>query len=73
MSNLVNHNVEKPFLYIARMLLNDPNLEYRETPALQPPKVAMDEAFVRQLEKDVAAACAEPIPEDDDSDLDLNL
>ena len=33
-----NYNFEKPFLYLARKLAGDPNLQFVESPALAPPR-----------------------------------
>jgi GTP-binding nuclear protein Ran len=33
-----NHNFEKPFLLLARKLMNDEDLVFIESPALQPPE-----------------------------------
>lgn len=48
-----NYNFEKPFLWLARKLIGDPNLEFVEMPALAPPEVAMDPALAAQYEKDL--------------------
>ncbi|XP_021482623.1 GTP-binding nuclear protein Ran-like [Meriones unguiculatus] len=40
-----NYNFEKPFLWLARKLIGDPNLEFVAMPALAPPDVAMDPAL----------------------------
>merc|ERR1739845_291644 len=37
-----NYNFEKPFLWLARKLIGDPNLEFVAMPALVPPEVTMD-------------------------------
>ncbi|KAI6206874.1 GTP-binding nuclear protein [Aphelenchoides besseyi] len=37
-----NYNFEKPFLYLARKLLRDPNLEFVPMPALRPPGSQME-------------------------------
>ncbi len=34
-----NYNFEKPFLWLARKLIGDPNLEFVAMPALVPPEV----------------------------------
>ena len=34
-----NYNFEKPFLWLARKLVGDPNLEFVAMPALAPPEV----------------------------------
>jgi GTP-binding nuclear protein Ran len=37
-----NYNFEKPFLYLAKKLVQDQRLEFVEAPALQPPDVTVD-------------------------------
>merc|ERR1719381_471213 len=37
-----NYNFEKPFLWLGRKLIGDPNLEFVEMPALAPPEIQMD-------------------------------
>jgi hypothetical protein len=37
-----NYNFEKPFLWLARKLVGDPNLVFVESPALKPPEVIID-------------------------------
>ncbi|XP_063936385.1 GTP-binding nuclear protein Ran1B isoform X2 [Daucus carota subsp. sativus] len=34
-----NYNIEKPFLYLARMLAGDPGLQFVEAPTYTPPEV----------------------------------
>ncbi|GKA36327.1 GTP-binding nuclear protein Ran-3-like protein [Tanacetum coccineum] len=41
-SALSNYNIEKPFLYLARKLVGDPNIHFVESPDLAPPKVMID-------------------------------
>ncbi|KAI2657179.1 GTP-binding nuclear protein Ran [Labeo rohita] len=43
-----NYNFEKPFLWLARKLIGDPNLEFVEMPALAPPEIAMDPSLAAQ-------------------------
>ena len=64
-----NYNFEKPFLWLARKLCGDPNMEFREMPALAPPEVYMDQELKAQYEHDLKVAQAAPLPEDDDEDL----
>jgi GTP-binding nuclear protein Ran len=63
-----NYNFEKPFLYLARKLTGDPNLEFAEAPAMAPPEVAIDEAVIRDYEDQLKQAEAAQLP-DDDEDL----
>ncbi len=44
-----NYNFEKPFLWLARKLSGEPNLDFVAMPALQPPEAAMDEAQIKQV------------------------
>ena len=46
-----NYNFEKPFLWLARKLTGDPNLEFVAMPALQPPEVTMDPQLAAEYEK----------------------
>ena len=46
-----NYNFEKPFLWLARKLLGDPNLEFVAMPALAPPEVQMDPNMAAQYEQ----------------------
>lgn len=48
-----NYNFEKPFLWLARKLIGDPNLEFVAMPALAPPEVVMDPALAAQYEQDL--------------------
>jgi len=61
-----NYNFEKPFLYLARKLVGDPNLEFVAMPALAPPEVQMDPQMVATYEAEVAQAASADLPDDDD-------
>ncbi len=63
-----NYNFEKPFLWLARKLLGDPNLCFTEMPALQPPEVHIDQSTMQQYDKDLQEAQSTALP-DDDEDL----
>ncbi|KAG2470731.1 AGRD1 protein, partial [Polypterus senegalus] len=52
-----NYNFEKPFLWLARKLIGDPNLEFVAMPALAPPEVVMDPALAAQYEQDLQVHC----------------
>ena len=61
-----NYNFEKPFLYLARKLVGDPNLEFVAMPALAPPEVHMDPALAAQYEQEVKEAANAELPDDDE-------
>ncbi|KAJ1362791.1 hypothetical protein KIN20_024482 [Parelaphostrongylus tenuis] len=61
-----NYNIEKPFLWLASRLLNDPNLEFVARPALAPPEVTMDPMMTAQYEDDLKKSGDAELPEDDD-------
>jgi len=61
-----NYNFEKPFLWLARKLVGDPNLIFVEAPALKPPEVPIDENQMREYEQALAAAQETPLPDEDD-------
>ncbi|KAL1396435.1 hypothetical protein pipiens_002690 [Culex pipiens pipiens] len=53
-----NYNFEKPFLWLARKLVGDPNLELVAMTALLLPEVKMDKNWQQQLEKNLQEAQA---------------
>ncbi|KAG7198830.1 hypothetical protein KM043_001799 [Ampulex compressa] len=61
-----NYNFEKPFLWLARKLIGDANLEFVAMPALLPPEVTMDPQWQQQIEKDLKEAQETALPEDDE-------
>ena len=64
-----NYNYEKPFLWLARRLSGQNDLEFEAMPALAPPEVQMDAAAVAQAERELQEAQAAPLPIDDDDDF----
>ena len=48
-----NYNFEKPFLWLARKLIGDPNLEFVAMPALVPPEITMDPQWQTKIEQDL--------------------
>ena len=48
-----NYNFEKPFLWLARKLAGDANLEFVAMPALNPPEVIMDPELVKKYEQEI--------------------
>ncbi|KAJ1347677.1 serine/threonine protein kinase Ran1 [Parelaphostrongylus tenuis] len=74
-SEMSNYNLEKPFLWLARKLLGDPNLEFVATPALAPPEsdrchvfhlyFTMDPTMIAQYEDDLENSGDTESPNDD--------
>ncbi|CAG8832484.1 34148_t:CDS:2, partial [Gigaspora margarita] len=61
-----NYNFEKPFLWLARKLIGNPNLEFVASPALMPPEVPVDHALMKQYTEELNEAVTAPLPEEDD-------
>ena len=65
-----NYNFEKPFLYLARRLVGDPNLMFVEMPVLSEPLLAapqISDRDIRRWEEELAAATEQlALPDDDD-------
>ena len=51
-----SYNFERPFLWLARKLIGDPNLEFVAMPALAPPEVVMAPVLAAQHGHDLEAA-----------------
>lgn len=64
-----NYQFEKPFQWLAKKLVGDPNLFFVESPALAPPEVAIDEAMMKQYTEQLEEANQIALPDEDDSDL----
>eukprot|EP01110_Echinostelium_bisporum_P004818 TRINITY_DN21930_c0_g1_i1.p1 TRINITY_DN21930_c0_g1~~TRINITY_DN21930_c0_g1_i1.p1 ORF type:complete len:231 (-),score=116.86 TRINITY_DN21930_c0_g1_i1:128-799(-) len=64
-----NYNFEKPFLWLARKLVGEPNLIFVESPAIAPPEVPLDQNLMSQYEEELKQAAAVPLPLDDDEDI----
>lgn len=68
-----NYQFEKPFLYLARKLVNDPNLQFVASPALAPPEVKIDEQQLQKNEQELQKAAEAPLPpEGDDDNIDFD-
>mmetsp|Transcript_5086 Transcript_5086/g.12272 ORF Transcript_5086/g.12272 Transcript_5086/m.12272 type:complete len:217 (-) Transcript_5086:618-1268(-) len=61
-----NYNFEKPFLWLARKLVGDPNLIFVEAPALLPAEVNIDDAQKQQMEQELDQAQNTALPDDDE-------
>ncbi|KAJ3039288.1 GTP-binding nuclear protein gsp1/Ran [Rhizophlyctis rosea] len=64
-----NYNFEKPFLWLARKLIANPNLEFVAAPALAPPEVHIDPETVAEYENALKIAADQPLPAEEDDDL----
>ncbi|XP_028640888.1 GTP-binding nuclear protein Ran-like [Grammomys surdaster] len=60
-----NYNIEKPFLWLARKLIREPNLEFVPMPALAPP-VVMVPALAAQYQHDLEVAQTTALLDEDD-------
>eukprot|EP00002_Diphylleia_rotans_P001437 TRINITY_DN107_c0_g6_i1.p1 TRINITY_DN107_c0_g6~~TRINITY_DN107_c0_g6_i1.p1 ORF type:complete len:213 (+),score=44.11 TRINITY_DN107_c0_g6_i1:92-730(+) len=61
-----NYQYEKPFLGLARKLVGDAALVLTEAPAVRPPEVALDPAYIQQQEAELQATSSVPLPDDDE-------
>ncbi|KAJ8788907.1 hypothetical protein J1605_022313 [Eschrichtius robustus] len=61
-----NYNFEKPFLWLARNLIGDPNLEFVAMSALTPPEAVMDPATAAQYEHYLEVVQTTALPDEDD-------
>jgi len=61
-----NYNFEKPYLWLARKLVGDPNLTFVEAPALAPPEVVIDQEQMKEYETALAKAQETPLPEEEE-------
>lgn len=64
-----NYNFEKPFLWLARKLVGNPQLEFVAAPALAPPEVQVNQELLDQYQKEMTEAAAMPLPDEEDTDL----
>mmetsp|Transcript_21834 Transcript_21834/g.19893 ORF Transcript_21834/g.19893 Transcript_21834/m.19893 type:complete len:216 (+) Transcript_21834:97-744(+) len=63
-----NYNFEKPFLWIARKLAGEPDIQFVEAPAMEPPEVAIDLEQLQRHDLELQQASMLPLPEGDDDD-----
>jgi len=64
-----NYNYEKPFVSLARKLLNKEDLILVESPALKPQEVHIDEATIKEYEAELATAKDTPLPDEEEEDF----
>lgn len=65
----VNYNFEKPFIWIARKLAGNNDLQFVEAPALAPPEAEIDMNQMEKYQQELNAAAALPLGDDDDAEL----
>jgi GTP-binding nuclear protein Ran len=63
-----NYQFEKPFVWLLKKLLVDPNLQLVEAPVLAPSDVVIDPRQIREMEEELNKAANAPI---DDADEDI--
>jgi GTP-binding nuclear protein Ran len=63
-----NYQFEKPFVWLLKKLLSDPNLQLVEAPVLAPQEVFIDPNQIRDMEDELNKAQNAPI---DDADEDI--
>ncbi|KAI9027207.1 P-loop containing nucleoside triphosphate hydrolase protein [Phycomyces nitens] len=61
-----NYNFEKPFLWLARKLVANSNLDFVAAPALAPAEVQVDASLMAQYQNEIEEAAAQPLPEEED-------
>jgi len=61
-----NYQYEKPFLWLLRTLVGDPNLFLVEALALKPVELQMDTAQINELNKEWNEAANQPLPDEED-------
>ncbi|KAJ6251591.1 gtp-binding nuclear protein ran [Anaeramoeba flamelloides] len=64
-----NYNFEKPFIYLARRLMNDNNLVLEKAPALAPPIVSVDQKEMERNEQELEEATKIPLPQEDEEEF----
>ncbi|KAI9331555.1 ran GTPase Spi1 [Zopfochytrium polystomum] len=60
-----NYNFEKPFLWLARKLIDNAALEFVADPALRPPEIQLDPQLIAQYEQEAVEAANLPLPPED--------
>ena len=65
-SAMSNFNYEKPFLYLAKKLVGDPNLIFVDSIALLPSEVSIDNEIMDQYQQELDIASQTQLPDNDD-------
>jgi len=63
-----NYQFEKPFVWLLRRLVGDPNLGLVEAPVLQPSEVVIDQDQINNMTKELEDAAAMELPEGGEDD-----
>jgi GTP-binding nuclear protein Ran len=63
-----NYQFEKPFVWLLRKLIGDPNLHLVEAPALKPQEVVLDATHIQEIEKEATEAAKMTLPENEEED-----
>lgn len=61
-----NYNFEKPFVWLARKLTGNPQLELVQAPALLPAEQVIDQELMSQYQQDLEMATQMPLPDEDE-------
>ena len=64
-----NYQYEKPFIWLLRRLVGDPNLTLVEAIAIHPPEFLMDQAQINMLEQEMKEAEMQQLPDEEDEDF----
>ena len=65
-----NYQFEKPFLWLLKKLIGDPNLTLVEAPALQPSEYNIPKERIIQMQKELDDAINTPIEDNEEDDID---
>ena len=63
-----NYQFEKPFVWLLRKLLGQPELHLVEAIALKPQCVVLDQAHIQEIEKEIQEAANMALPDNEEED-----
>lgn len=63
-----NYHFEKPFIWLLRKLIGDPELYLVEAPALRPEEVTLESTYIEEIEKEAMDAANAPLPDGEEED-----
>lgn len=64
-----NYQIEKPFLWLLKTMVKDPNLYLVEAPAYIPQEIVMTKEQIDEIEKDLQYAIEAPLPDEGDDEF----